>query len=396
MTSRTIAQPAVQLGQEIDALLAVEPPHNRIVFVSAFVALRTILRLRDRLLARFQAGCQLRLTVGIDLGGTSRDVLQELLRWNCEVFVFHNPIVRATFHPKIYLFEGPHQSTLILGSNNLTDGGFYTNYEAAVRHDFELPADALDRTRIIEPLLPFIEPAVGATVQQLTQQLIDTLAARGMLPTEVEARQNRRNQAQRQQRPAEQVPANPFAAVAPPNPPLLPQAIRAQEPAVAAAQPPEQQPVEALGPRPVGGLLVWRKVLPQTDALQVPEGTHHVGGVRLTQAKFENPPGQRIDQTTYFRNLFRDFQWEHEGGGHRDQEITFVPMRVFIRGQDHGIRNFEISHKPTGEAGQANYTTILRWGRDFTPTITQENVTGLTLSLYETPGADAPYLLDLT
>lgn len=395
MRSRTIAQPAVQLGQEIDALLAVEPPYNRIVFVSAFVALRTLLRLRDRLLARFQAGCQLRLTVGIDLGGTSRDVLQELLRWNCEVFVFHNPIVRATFHPKIYLFEGTNRSTLILGSNNLTDGGFYTNYEAAVRYDFELPADTQDRTRIIKPLLPFIEPDAGATVQQLTQQLIETLAARGMLPTEVEARQACRNQAQRQQRPPEQAPANPFLAVAVPAPPLLPQGIRAQEPAAAQAQPEAQAAERALASRPEGGLLLWRKTLPQTDALQVPEGTHHVGGVRLTQAKFENPPGSRIDQTTYFRNVFRDFQWEHEGGGHRNQERTFVPMRVFIRGRDYGIRNLEISHKPSGEAGQANYTTILRWGREFTPTILRENVTDTVLSLYETPEADAPFLLEL-
>jgi hypothetical protein len=142
--------------------------------------------------------------------------------------------------------------------------------------------------------------------------------------------------------------------------------------------------------------LVWSKRLPRTDALQVSEGSHHVGGVRLTQAKFENPPGQRIDQTTYFRNLFREFQWEVEVGGQRNQEHTFVPMRIFIRGRDYGIRNFEISHKPSGEAGQANYTTILRWGREFTPTILQENVTGTLLSLYETPDADAPFLIELT
>jgi HKD family nuclease len=151
MTSTTIAQPAVQLGQEIDALLEGETRYSRIVFVSAFVALRTILRLRDRLLARFQGGCQLRLTIGIDLGGTSRDVPEELLRWDCEVFIFHNPILRATFHPKIYLFENAARITLIVGSNNLTDGGFYTNYEASVRHDFKLPADAEEFRRIVEP-----------------------------------------------------------------------------------------------------------------------------------------------------------------------------------------------------------------------------------------------------
>ena len=395
MNSRTIAQPAIQLGQEIDTLLEGEARYTRIVFVSAFVALRTILRLRDRLLAQFQGGCQLRLTVGIDLGGTSRDVLEELLRWNCEVFIFHNPIPRATFHPKIYLFENAAETTLIVGSNNLTDGGFYTNYEAAVRHDFDLPADAAEFRRIADPLLPFIEPG-GVTVQRLTAELITTLTARGLLTTEAQARENRRNQAERQQRPADQIPANPFQAVAVPNPPLLPQTVRAQEPVVAQIPPAAPAAEQVLAARPEGGLLVWSKRLPRTDALQVNEGSHHVGGVRLTQAEFENPPGQRIDQTTYFRNLFREFQWEAEAGRQRNQEHTFVPMRIFIRGRDYGIRNFEISHKPSGEAGQANYTTILRWGREFTPTILQENVTGTLLSLYETPDADAPFLIELT
>jgi HKD family nuclease len=309
MKSRTIAQPAILLGQEIDTLLKRHVRYGRIVFVSAFVALRTILRLRDRLLTHFQGGCQLRLTVGVDLGGTSRDVLEELLRWNCEVFVFHNPIPRATFHPKIYLFENATETTLIVGSNNLTDGGFYTNYEAAVRHDFELPEDAAEFRRIADPLLPFIEPG-GVTVQRLNAELITTLAARGLLTTEAQARENRRNQAERSHRSTDQLPANPFQAVAVPNPPLLPQTVRAQEPAVAQIPPAVPPAEQAVAARPEGGLLVWSKRLPRTDALQVNEGIHHVGGVRLTQAEFENPPGQRIDQTTYFRNLFREFQWE--------------------------------------------------------------------------------------
>ena len=394
MTSRTIAQPTVQLGQEIDALLAVEARYNRIVFVSAFVSLLTILRLRERLLERFQAGCQLRLTVGVDLDGTSRNVLEELLRWNCEVFIFHNPIVRATFHPKIYLFESAAATTLFVGSNNLTDGGFYTNYEAAVRYDFELPADAEPYRLIAEPLRPFIEPA-GGTVQRLTAELIITMAARGLLLTEDQARERRRNQAERQQQPApNQIPVNPFVAEAVPLPPLPPQRIRDEVPNPAQIPriiPPAQQ---ALGNRPIGGLLVWQKRLPSTDALQVAEGSHHVGGVRLTQARFENPRGQRINQTVYFRNLFGEFPWAVEQG-RPGQEHAFVPMRIFIRERDYGVRNFEISHKPTGEAGQANYTTILRWGREFTPIILRERITNTLLSLYETPNAEAPFLIEI-
>ncbi len=116
----------------------------------------------------------------------------------------------------------------------------------------------------------------------------------------------------------------------------------------------------------------------------------------MTQAVFENPVGQRIDQTTYFRRLFDDYDWEPEQGGHADQEHTFVPMRIIIRGVDHGIHNFEISHKPSGEAGQANYTTILRWGRNFNGVIEHANLTHAVFSLYETPDSDAPFFIEIT
>lgn len=337
----TITQPESQLGNEIGELLDSDVAHTRIVFVSAFVALRTILRLREPLLRHVENGANLRFTLGIDLGGTSREVLDELLRWNCETFIFHNTIARATFHPKAYLFETATTATLFVGSNNLTDGGFYTNYEAAVRYDFEFPNDNDEYERLLRPLTPFLTPQ-GATVQSLDANLIRTLVVRGELPSEAEARQRRREQTQRQNQDRGDIPDSPFAPVATHFPPLLPRHLREEEPAnpqLSEAQE-EQEPLLA-EPRPVG-VLVWRKTLPQSDALQVGEGTAHVGGVRLTQAGFENPLGQRINQTSYFRSLFADYQWEPETGRHRDnnQEHAFVPMRIFIRGNDYGIHNF--------------------------------------------------------
>jgi hypothetical protein len=404
MNISIVSQPETQLGNEIDELLAEGVVYPRIVFVSAFVALRTILRLRERLLEKMANGARLRLTVGIDLGGTSREVLQELLRWNCETFVFHNTIARATFHPKVYFFESETTATLFIGSNNLTDGGFYTNYEAATRYDFDLPADAAEYERLVRPLASFLEPQ-GATIQQLNAALIATLVARGELPSEAEARQRRRVQARARPPGGENIPQSPFAPAAVPLPPLLPDVIRREE--RGAPQPPaqpaepqrpplaEQPPQPGILRRPAG-LLVWRKRLPKTDALQVNEGSHPVGGVRLTQAHFENPPGRGIDQTTYFRQLFADYPWERELRRHRDQEHTFVPMRIIIRGVDYGVRNFEISHKPSGEAGQANYTSILRWGREFNPTVLRENLTNTVFSLYETAEPDADFLIEIT
>ncbi len=395
MITSTLSQPESQLGAEFTDLLAADRPYTRIIFVSAFTALRTILRLRERMLSAAELGASVRFIVGIDLGGTSREVLEELSRWHCDVFVYHNPIPRATFHPKIYLFERELDSTLFFGSNNLTDGGLYTNYEACTRYVFEFPADTNEYERLLRPIMLFIEPE-GPTVCRLDTPLIETLSARGILTTEIEARRSRRDRTGQPPTGRADLPANPFLPVSVSLPPLLPRDVReASLPRLPIEVPDEEAVSPSRLPRPVG-ILVWRKKLPKTDALQVRPGSHHVGGVRLTQAGFENPPGHRINQTTYFRSLFDDYDWESEKGGHFDQEHTFIPMRIIIRGHDHGVRNFEISHKPSGEASQDNYTTIFRWGRNFNSVIVQANLTDTIFSLYETPNSDIPFFIEIT
>lgn len=401
MKVSTITQPAQQLGAEVSELLSSSESFSKIVFVSAFVALRTVLRLREILLQHAESGTELRITAGIDLGGTSRGVLEELLRWKCETFIFHNPNPRATFHPKTYLFERQSTATLFVGSNNLTDGGFYTNYEAATRYEFDLPADADDYAATLKPLAPFLFPQPGQIVRPLDIGLIQILAARGELPTEAVARGRKRHRANESETTTGAIPVNPFSAVAVPLAPLLPNTLRIADLPTATVATEQPVNVRSIEPEPVHhppqGTLLWQKVLPRSDALQVNPGTSHVGGVRLTQARFENPLGHRIDQTTYFRELFADYAWERETGRQRetDQEHTFVPIRIVIRGMDYGVHNFEISHKPSGEAGQDNYTTILRWGRVFSPIIQNANVAGTVLSLYEVTESDADFLIDI-
>ena len=247
------------------------------------------------------------------------------------------------------------------------------------------------------PLTPFFNPQ-GTTVQPLNANLIHTLVARGELPSEAEIRQRRLEQSQSCTRNVRDIPDSPFAPVATPLPPLLPRNLRAEEPQIPLLPEPQvgQEP-HPTALRPIG-VLVWRKFLTPSEALQVNDGTAHVGGVRLTQARFENPTGQRIDQTSYFRRIFADYHWEPETGRHRggDQEHSFVPIHIIIRGVDHGTHNFEISHKPSGEAEQGNFTTTLRWGREFNPIIQQDDLTGAIFSLYETAGDGTVFLIDIT
>jgi hypothetical protein len=395
MIATTFSQPETQLGTEFMKLLDADRAYRRIIFVSAFTSLRTILRLRERILSISDLGTTVRLVLGIDLGGTSRDVLKELLHWNCEVFIFYNPLVRATFHPKIYLFESESDSMLFIGSNNLTDGGLYTNYEACTCYEFRFPADEKLYKKSIQPIVSFIEPS-GPTVCRLDDKLIDTLTALGILISEIDMRRSRRAKVGRPRLGKNDKSDNPFSSVMVPYPPLLQRDIRKKSfPHSSVKLPKIKTSSHRKLSRPKG-ILVWRKKLPQSDALQVSPGSNPVGGVRLTQAGFENPSGHTINHTTYFRSLFDDYDWESEGGRYADQEHTYISMRIFIRGKDYGIRNFEISHKPSGEAGQDNYTTIFRWGRSFSTIIKQSKLKGAIFSLYEASNSDTQFFIEIT
>ncbi|TXH51034.1 MAG: hypothetical protein E6Q87_02280 [Cellvibrionales bacterium] len=394
MESRLIIQPSnAQLGMIVSEMLDDTNSYRRIFWLSAFVSLRTILRLRDRLLHHLSYGCEIKIVVGIDLFGTSREVLEELLLWGCDVYVFQDSAPRSTFHPKAYLFESAESATILIGSNNLTEGGFFTNHEVSACMNYYLPEDSALFQAHSQDLDNFLLHE-GNVLHHLTRDLIDVLAARGQIPTEDQARKARRKSFSREQITHGPLPPNPFGSLGARLPPLVSfnNRIADADVVMPVTNPePDVDGAQILSER----MLVWRKVLPASDALQVREGTNTVGGVRLTQARFEAPAGQRIDQTTYFRILFEDFRWESENTRNADQEHTFVPIRIVIRGIDYGIRNFEISHKPSGEAGQDNYTTILRWGRDFTLTIRDLNLTGCTLSLYETNEQRAPFLIEI-
>lgn len=177
--------------------------------------------------------------------------------------------------------------------------------------------------------------------------------------------------------------------------PRTPRPATVGQGAVTAPQAPAPEAPAPQLPAPVEvppGAVVWRKrPLPASD-VQRQEG-NPTGGLRLTQARFTTAAGQRIDQTTYFRrDLFGHLPWR----GIRNNpfvEATNVPMRVVLLGRDFGERKIEVSHKPTGEAGQHNYTTILHWG-ELAADVRALNLVGRTLELLAPPpGSDGPFTL---
>lgn len=76
-------------------------------------------------------GMNIRVVLGVDQKGTSKEALEEVLTWDVDARIYHTSS-NNIFHPKVYLFENRDIFTLIVGSNNLTVPGLVQNIECSL------------------------------------------------------------------------------------------------------------------------------------------------------------------------------------------------------------------------------------------------------------------------
>ena len=196
MNIRYLVQPAQQVGRILEALLSDEPRPAEVILVSAFASRQTLLRLRPAILRLRDAGTRVRLVLGIDLGGTSKEALQEAHSWAVDTRLVKHRQAGHTFHPKLYLVERLGQANLLIGSSNITDGGFFTNYEGGVLFTYDLPGDAANYAEARASLERFLAPD-GPTAQILSEELLARLLVRGDVPTNEEQRRARTGEGRR-------------------------------------------------------------------------------------------------------------------------------------------------------------------------------------------------------
>jgi len=115
----------------------------------------------------------------------------------------------------------------------------------------------------------------------------------------------------------------------------------------------------------------WFKRMTRTDAQRPPQSNSNpTGDLRLVQARHP------IEQTTYFReDFFGSLDWTSRPGSRGPIDETIVPFHVLIDDVDHGMNELKVSNKPSGEAGQRNYTSGLHWG-PLTPVLASGEFTG--------------------
>ena len=176
--------PANRLGDYLKDNLSKPWTHFRAA--TAFVK-RSGTRHVAAALAAFSRMSHAEIVAGIDHRGTSSEGLQELMDAvspRGQVIVFHNRLP-FTFHPKVYLFKSSTAADIVVGSGNLTEGGLFTNYEAALRlvldlTDCEQVAVLLSIERVLDG---WANPSTG-TALPLDDALLARLTAMGLVPLE--------------------------------------------------------------------------------------------------------------------------------------------------------------------------------------------------------------------
>lgn len=108
----------------------------------AFVSIGGINNIIDQLTAFKLRNGSIRLYIGVDLNGTSKEALEKLIELEIESYIVFSPN-NIIYHPKIYAFEGNTFSRAIVGSSNFTVSGLFQSIEASVCIDFNNEDDEM-------------------------------------------------------------------------------------------------------------------------------------------------------------------------------------------------------------------------------------------------------------
>ena len=172
-----------QLGDII--ISALKNGYTDFTIFSAFAKNSGVLRLKDSI-EKFRAnGGNVKAFVGIDLDGTSYEALLNLFSLCNELYVIHSENFSTTYHSKIYLMENAATAWCAIGSNNLTGGGLWTNFESCSIQSYHLPAEKNALENIYSIIDKYSDPDYPCSVKINSIDDINTLLETNYITKEV-------------------------------------------------------------------------------------------------------------------------------------------------------------------------------------------------------------------
>lgn len=106
--------------------------YSQLTIMVAYAKLSGVYRIFPYIDKFHKNGGEVRLVIGIGQQNTTYDALLQLSKLSDKLFVFHSESIAQTFHIKCYWLKGENESWYAIGSNNLTAGGLFSNYELSI------------------------------------------------------------------------------------------------------------------------------------------------------------------------------------------------------------------------------------------------------------------------
>lgn len=103
--------------------------YDQLTIMVAYAKLSGVNRLFPYIDKFHRNGGKVRFVIGIDQQHTTYDALVQLSKLSDKLHIFHSEKLSQTFHIKCYWLSGKNDCWCAIGSNNLTSGGLFSNYE---------------------------------------------------------------------------------------------------------------------------------------------------------------------------------------------------------------------------------------------------------------------------
>lgn len=276
-----------------------------------------------------------------------------------DLFLFRDS--ERTFHPKVYFFKSNKEALVIIGSSNWSYGGLLDNVEMNVTLSLDL--DNPDDHKVFEK----VERLFSEVWQNPANPFLKRLTMDNLndFSSVLDSREEKTVRKTKSINTGDSIASELFHGTS-----FTPdkknrwrksfsRKVSRKTKNTFVSGP--QKTTSAFGPqKTTDETLLWKKTkLSKTDGQR--QKGNPTGDLRLTQSHFTTKYGEPIDQTTYFKEVvFADGDWKRVNEDVITAEFCFA---LDIEGQEEMIvERLTVSHKPTGEAGQGNYTTGIRWG----------------------------------
>ncbi len=159
--------------------------YSTFTIFSAFAKNSGILRLKKSIEQFKSNGGKVNAFIGIDLDGTSYEALLNLFALCDNLYVIHSENFSTTYHSKIYLLENDSIAWCAIGSNNLTGGGLWTNFESCNIEEYSLPSQKNELDNIYEIVQKYMDNSYECSTKISSLEDIECLLEANYISKEV-------------------------------------------------------------------------------------------------------------------------------------------------------------------------------------------------------------------